>query len=188
MPRQAQWRRMYSCIQFTSFSQGVGGRFAPGFDLITGGKNTLPFVQEAEWAQASFWTARRIRLTKIRSPDCPTRSESLYWLRYSSAPGPFRYKGKWNLLRDIVWQGRQMWLWIEVVFKWGFLIRTDPVSSCPPCVALLLQSMCFPYIQQQGRQCTCYITLWRVRITIVAMQAQHCFLCLLLSHMSQPAL
>jgi len=42
------------------------------------------------------------------------------------------------------------------------------VSSCPAGVALLTQSMCFPYIQQQGRQCTCYVTLWRVRITIVA--------------------
>ena len=77
-----------------------------------------------------------------------------------------------------------MRLWTEVVFEWQFLIRTDPVSSCPPCVALLTQSMCFPYIQQQGRQCTCYVTLWRVRITIVTMRTQHYFLCVQLSHMS----
>ena len=178
----------YNSFQNASFAQGGGGRLAPGFGLITRSKDSLPFVQEAEWAKGSFWTARRIRLTKIRSLDCPARCESLYWLCYYAAPGPFRCKGKWNLLRNIVGQGRQMWVWIEVVFKWSFIIRTDPVSSLPPCVARQLQSMCFPCIQQQGRQCMCYVTLWRVRITIVAVQRQHCILCVQLSHKSQSAL
>jgi len=31
-------------------SQGEGGRLAPGFGLITRGKDLLPFVQENEWA------------------------------------------------------------------------------------------------------------------------------------------
>jgi len=76
-----RWR--YSSIQFASLSQGEGGRLAQGFGLITRDKDLLPFVQDNEWAQGSFWTARRIHLTKIRSPDCPDLCESLYWLHLS---------------------------------------------------------------------------------------------------------
>ena len=33
---------------------------------------------------------------------------------------------------------------------------------------------------EQDRQCTCNLTLWRVRVTIVAVETRQCILCLLL--------
>jgi len=35
----------------------------------------------------------------------------------------------------------------------------------------------------QDRQCTCNVTLWRVRITIVVLETQQCVLCVLLRNM-----
>jgi hypothetical protein len=63
---------------------GVGGqrsgRFTPGNDPV-------PIVQEAGWAPGPVWTgAENLAPTRIRSPDRPARSESLYRLRY---PGPY---------------------------------------------------------------------------------------------------
>ena len=53
---------------------------------VTPGKDTLPIVQEAEWAPGQVWTrAENLAHTGIRSPDPPARSESLYGLSY---PGP----------------------------------------------------------------------------------------------------
>jgi hypothetical protein len=47
------------------------GRFTPGNDLV-------PIVQEAKWAPGPVWTGAEILTTTgIRSPDRPTRSESL---------------------------------------------------------------------------------------------------------------
>jgi hypothetical protein len=55
------------------------GRFSPE-------KDSLPVVYEAEWAPGPVWTgAENLAPTGIRSPDRPTRSESLYRLSY---PGP----------------------------------------------------------------------------------------------------
>ena len=52
------------------------GRFSPG-------KDPVPVVQEAGWAPGPVWTgAENLAPTGIRSPDRPTRGQSLYRLRY----------------------------------------------------------------------------------------------------------
>ena len=57
------------------------GRFTPG-------KDPVPIVQEAGWAPWPVWMgAENLASTGIRSPDRPSRSESLYRLSY---PGPFQ--------------------------------------------------------------------------------------------------
>ena len=43
----------------------------------------VPMVQVAGWASGPVWTgAENLAPTGIRSPGCPARSQSLYWLRY----------------------------------------------------------------------------------------------------------
>ena len=50
------------------------------------GKEPVPIVQEAEWAPGPVWTGtENLAPTGIRSPDRPSRSQSLYRLSY---PGP----------------------------------------------------------------------------------------------------
>ena len=52
------------------------GRFTPWRDPV-------PIVQEAGWAPGLVWTGtENLAPTGIRSPDRPTRSESLYRLSY----------------------------------------------------------------------------------------------------------
>ena len=60
----------------------VGGqRYAPA--AFTLGKDPVPIVQEAGWAQWPVWTgAENLASTGIRSQDRPARSESLYRLSY----------------------------------------------------------------------------------------------------------
>ena len=67
---------------------GVGGqRHAP--TEITPGKDSVPIVQEAGWAPGPVWTStENLAPTRIRFPDRPARSDSLYWLRY---PGPHSF-------------------------------------------------------------------------------------------------
>ena len=51
--------------------------------LFTSGKDPVPIVEEAGWAPGPVWTgAENLAPTLIRSPDCPARSQSLYWLCY----------------------------------------------------------------------------------------------------------
>jgi hypothetical protein len=51
--------------------------------LFTPGKDPVSIVQEAGWASGPVWTgAENLTPTGIRSPDRPTRSQSLYRLRY----------------------------------------------------------------------------------------------------------
>ena len=53
--------------------------------LFTPGKDTVPIVQEAGWAPGPVWTgAENLAPTRIRSPDRPARSQSLYWLSYTA--------------------------------------------------------------------------------------------------------
>ena len=55
------------------------GRFTPGNDLV-------PMAYEAGWAEEQDWPgAEDVAPTRIRSPDRPARTESLYRLSY---PGP----------------------------------------------------------------------------------------------------
>ena len=49
---------------------------------ITSGKDPVPIVQEAGWAPVPIWTGGKFSPTGIRSPDRPTRSQSLYRLSY----------------------------------------------------------------------------------------------------------
>jgi hypothetical protein len=52
------------------------------------GKDPVPIVQEAGWAQGPVWIgAENFAPTEIRSPDLPARRESLKRLSY---PGPHR--------------------------------------------------------------------------------------------------
>ena len=46
------------------------------------GKDPVPIVQEAGWAQGPVWKSGKSRPTGIRSPDRPARSQSLYRLSY----------------------------------------------------------------------------------------------------------
>ena len=63
-----------------------GGWSAPRLDRFTPGKDPVPIVQEAGWVPGPVWTgAENLAPTRIRSPDRPARSESLYRLSY---PGP----------------------------------------------------------------------------------------------------
>jgi hypothetical protein len=51
--------------------------------LFTPGKDLVPIVQEAGWAQEPVWTsAENLVPTGIRSPDRPAHNQSLYRLRY----------------------------------------------------------------------------------------------------------
>jgi len=60
--------------------------------LFTSGKDPVPIVQAAGWAPGLVWTgAENLAPTEIRSPDRPTRSQSLYRLRYPAHTWRPRY-------------------------------------------------------------------------------------------------
>jgi len=62
----------------------VGQRHFPA--LYSRERDPVPIAQDAGWAPGSVWTgAENLAPTGKRSPDHPTRSESLYRLSY---PGP----------------------------------------------------------------------------------------------------
>jgi hypothetical protein len=59
---------------------------APRPSRFTPGKDPVPIVWEAGWSPGPVWTCvKNLAPTRIRSPDCPAHSQSLYWLSY---PGP----------------------------------------------------------------------------------------------------
>jgi len=61
----------------------MGQRHAPA--ALYPGKDPVPIVQEAAWATGPVWIgAENLATTGIQSPDCPTRSQSLYQPRYSA--------------------------------------------------------------------------------------------------------
>jgi hypothetical protein len=75
--------------------------------LSTLGKDPVPIVQEAGWDPGQVWTdAENLAPTGFRSPDCPARSQSLYWLSYRAsrytdwATGPT--KDEWYII-NIKW-------------------------------------------------------------------------------------
>ena len=65
---------------------GVGGqRHVPA--ALPPGKDLVPIVQESGWAIEPVRTgAEDLARTGIRSPDRPSRSETLYRLSYRSPP------------------------------------------------------------------------------------------------------
>ena len=75
-----------STLSLTSALDGVDGqRHAPA--ALPPGKDTVPIVEEVGWASEPVCTsAENLAPTRIRSPDRPARSESLYRLRYPCPP------------------------------------------------------------------------------------------------------
>jgi hypothetical protein len=73
-------------VQLYSFSTsalGVGGWSAPGPGRFTPGKDPVLIVQEAGWNPVPVWTCgKNLVPIGIRSPDRPSRSQSLYRLSY----------------------------------------------------------------------------------------------------------
>ena len=60
-----------------------GGWSTPSPGRFNPGKDPVPILQEAGWAPGPAWTgAENLAPTCIRSPDRPSRSESLYRLTY----------------------------------------------------------------------------------------------------------
>jgi len=65
-----------------ALERGEGSESRPGHSLPSG-KDSVPIVQEAGWASGPVWTgAENLAPTGIRSPELPTRSQSLYRLSY----------------------------------------------------------------------------------------------------------
>jgi hypothetical protein len=51
--------------------------------LFTPRKDPVSIVQEAGWTPGTIWTgAENLATARIRFPDRPVRSQSLYWLQY----------------------------------------------------------------------------------------------------------
>ena len=62
--------------------RGWGARVTPR-PLFSPGKDPVPIVQEAGWAQGRSGQVRKFSPpTGIRSPNCPARRQSLYRLSY----------------------------------------------------------------------------------------------------------
>ena len=59
----------------------VSSRPRPYFNT---GKDPVPIVQEAGWVPGPVWRGGKSRPIRIRSPDRPARSQSLYRLRYQA--------------------------------------------------------------------------------------------------------
>ena len=79
---------MYSSTPPSVSELDVGGWSMPRPGRFTPGKDLVPIIYEAGWAPGPVWTgAENLTSTRIRSPDHPALSESLYRLRY---PGPQR--------------------------------------------------------------------------------------------------
>ena len=65
---------------------GVGGQ-RHALAAFTPGEDPVPITQEAGWDPWPVWTgAENLTPTGIRSPDIPSRSESLYRLSYPGTP------------------------------------------------------------------------------------------------------
>jgi len=77
--------------------RGWGVSVTP-WPLFTPGKDPVPIVQEAGWAPGSVWTgAENLAPTRIRSPDRPARSQSLYQLSYPAQFSNYNGNIYWHL-------------------------------------------------------------------------------------------
>jgi hypothetical protein len=66
-------------LLFLGLGTRRSGWSAPRPGRFTPGKDPVPIVQEAGWAPGPVWTcAKNLAPTGIRSPDRPSRSQSLY--------------------------------------------------------------------------------------------------------------
>ena len=74
---------MYSSTLPSTSALDGGGWLTPRPRRFISGKYPVHIVQEAGWAPGPIWTgAENLDPTGIRSPDRPSRSESLYRLSY----------------------------------------------------------------------------------------------------------
>ena len=83
---------------------GVGGQ-RHTLAAFTLGKDPVPIVQEAGWASEQVWIdVENLTPTRIRSPDCPARSESLYRLSYpgSGLPNKTNETHKYRILSKLL--------------------------------------------------------------------------------------
>jgi len=77
--------RWYRCNTFVTPALHGGGWWATPRTCFTAEKDPAPNVLEAGWASWLFWRdMENLGPTGILSPDCPVRSESLYWIHYPS--------------------------------------------------------------------------------------------------------
>ena len=77
--RPLGWVEVHLYFSFLGPSalDGVGGQqYAPA--ASTPGKDTVPILQEAEWASGPVWTDGKFRSHRDSIPDRPARSQSLY--------------------------------------------------------------------------------------------------------------
>ena len=73
--------------------------------LFTPGKDPVPILQEAGWAPESVWAgAENLASIGIRSPDRPSRSQSLYRLSYPAQPRDKANTKALLLMPDAQWQ------------------------------------------------------------------------------------
>jgi len=85
-----EWR-CSSTLSLTSALDG-GEWSTPRPGRLTPGKDPVPITKEAGWAPGPFWTgAENLAPTRIRSPDRPACSKSLYQLSY---PSPHKIANK----------------------------------------------------------------------------------------------
>jgi hypothetical protein len=70
------------CFYTSALEGGEGSTSRPG-RFLPPRKDPVPIVQEAGWVPGPVWTgAENLAPTVIRSPDRPSRSQSLYRLSY----------------------------------------------------------------------------------------------------------
>ena len=71
--------QMYSSTLPSALALDWGGWSSPRPGRFTPAKDPVRIVQEAGWAPGLVWMGvENLAPTRIRSPDCPGRSESLY--------------------------------------------------------------------------------------------------------------
>ena len=79
-------RRESRCIALPFYDDGTRrgcGVSVTPLPFFTSGKDLVPIVEGAGWAPGPVWTgAENLSPNRIRSPDSPGRSQSLYRLRY----------------------------------------------------------------------------------------------------------
>jgi hypothetical protein len=120
----------------TALEGGWGVSVTPR-PLFTPRKDPVPIVQEAGWAPGPVWTgAENLTPNRIRSPDRPARSQSLYRLRYPAhnkitegeQNGTVHYTGNWIQLVYM-----PLWLLTLTVTVSSTLTKSyfSQILSCP---------------------------------------------------------
>ena len=87
--------------------------------LFTPRKDPVPILQEAGWATGSVWIgAENLAPTGIRSPDRPSRNQSLYLLRYLA-----------HIFQNSGWAPGSVWIGAENLAPTGIRSPDRPSRS-----------------------------------------------------------